>query len=97
MTMVKQNTSSRRLQGNCRGIQVPKFCNGDCFLNTSTRWQQKLRSGIQVSKLAQRKLHSEMCTSTQGKIFFFFFIRVILKKTESRKWDDGIRVIMVPV
>jgi len=42
--------------------------------NTSTRWQWKLQSGIQVIKLAQRKLHSEMCTSTQEKNFFFFFL-----------------------
>ena len=35
-------------------------------LNTSIRLQWKLRSGIQVSKSVQRKLHSGMCTITQG-------------------------------
>jgi len=35
--------------------------------------------------------------SRKDFFLFFFLIRVILKKTESRKWDDGIRVVMVPV
>jgi len=34
--------------------------------NTSIRLQQKLWSGIQVSKSVQRKLHSGMCTISQG-------------------------------
>ena len=43
-------------------------------MNTSTRLQQKLWSGIQVSKSAQRKLHSGMCTSTQGYIIIIIII-----------------------
>ena len=43
-------------------------------MNTSTRLQQKLWSGIQVSKSAQRKLYSGMCTSTQGYIIIIIII-----------------------
>jgi len=54
--------------------------------NTSIRLQQKLWSGIQVSKLVQRKLHSEMYTSTQEFFFFFFFKR----SKCGEKWNEGI-------
>jgi len=43
------------------------------LLNTNTRLQWKLWSRIQVSKSVQRKLHSEICISTQS--FFFFFLK----------------------
>jgi len=29
--------------------------------------------------------------------FFFYLIGVISKKTELREWNDGVRVVMVPV
>jgi len=51
--------------------KYPSFLQRRLLLDTSTRWQRKLRGKIQVSKLAQRKLHSEICTSTQGNFFFF--------------------------
>jgi len=69
--MMKQNTSSQQLQGNLWRITSTQVLQQRLLLNTSTGWQRKLRSGIQVSNSAQRKLHSGMCTSTQGKIFFF--------------------------
>jgi len=70
--MMKQNTSSRRPQEKLRRNTSTQILQQRLPLNTSTRWQWKLWSGIQVSKLAQRKLHSKMCTSTQGFFFFFF-------------------------
>ena len=67
------NTSSRRPQGKLRSNTSTQVLQWRLFLNTSIGWQWKLWSGIQVSKLVQRKLHSGMCTSTQGKIFLFYF------------------------
>ena len=52
-------------------------------MNTSTRLQQKLWSGIQVSKSAQRKLYSGMCTSTQGYIIIIIIIIIIILN-----WSD---------
>jgi len=49
--------------------------------------QQKLQSGIQVSKSVQRELHSRMYTSMQ--IFFFFELDVISKK---RSQGNGMTV-----
>jgi len=65
--------------------KYPSFATETAFLNTSTRWQQKLRSGIQVSNSVQRKLHSGMCTSTQG--FFFFFL------SQSDFGEDGVKEV----
>jgi len=69
--MMKQNTSNRRPQEKTAEEYKYPISQRRLLLNTSTKWQRKLWSGIQVSELAQRKLHSEMYTSTQGKIFFF--------------------------
>jgi len=48
------------------------------LLNTNIRLQWKLWSRIQVSKSVQRKLHSEICISTQS--FFFFKNKVNAEK-----------------
>jgi len=50
--------------------KYPNFAT-ETALNTGIRLQRKLRSRIQVSKSVQRKLHSGMCTITQGNFFFF--------------------------
>ena len=76
-----KNTSNQWLQEKlCRNIST-QVLQQRLFWNTSTRLQRKLQSGIQVSKLAQRKLYSGMCTSTQGFFFcFFFWSRVNVEK-----------------
>jgi len=70
--------------------KYPNFAT-ETALNTSIRLQWKLQSGIQVSKSVQRKLHSGMCTITQGKFFFFFFLK--WGECGERSKGNGVEVI----
>jgi len=87
VTNDEANTSSQQPQGKLWRNTSTQVLQRRLLLNTSTRLQQKLQSRIQVSKSAQRKLHSRMYTSTQG--FFFFLNRSDFREMESRNWNDG--------
>jgi len=76
-------------------IQVLDDCNQKLQRNTSIRLQWKLRSGIQVSKSVQRKLHSKMYIRKDSLLllllsFFFFLKRSKCRETELKKWNKGI-------
>ena len=68
------NTNSQRPQGKLQRNTSTQTLQRRLPLNTNIKLQRKLWSGIQVSNSAQRKLHSGMCTSTQGYIIIIIII-----------------------
>ena len=71
--MVKQSTSSRRPQEKLRRNTSTQILQRRLLFEYKYQMATETVERNTSKQVSAKELHSEMCTSTQGKIFFFFF------------------------